>query len=300
MILFAFLLAVSTAAIVDVVEEPPCPSCVLVNTTCYNISHLLELDAPFRKRIVIHKIDLQRSKDVLYFSFEPTFEDEEYYKIGFVDLEHPDEHGIISGTQILNFGTFDIDQANNLIYFGGSDGIFILDNNLKTFSAYSSRGDTITNVFYKNQLYFTRYEDKGIIVKKGDYFQTILEDWPIRKFLVVEKENVNYVIFLSNLGLFVSKGNTVHRISKNAYFRGLTMDLDGNVYAWWLDGIYKVMLSKNVAYSTLVRVAKLPTIGAMAFDNNNNILFTSDKSLFIMKQTEHNNCGVVKPAKPRY
>ncbi|KAJ8720522.1 hypothetical protein PYW08_005987 [Mythimna loreyi] len=298
MILFAFLLAVTAAAVVEVEVEPPCPSCILVNTTCYNISYLNDLDAPFRKQIVIHKMDLLRSKNQLFFSFEPTFEDEEYYKTGFVTLDDTSQVGIINGGQILNLGTFDIDQANGMIYFGGSDGVFVLNTNANTMLFYSSRGDTITNVFYKNQLYFTKYEDRGIIVKKGNNFETILEYWPIRNFVVVERDTLNVVVFLTNLGLFVCKGNVVHRLSKNAYFRGLTIDLDGEVYAWWVDGIYKIVFSKNIVYSKIYRVATLPLIGAMAFDNENNFLFTSDKSLYKMEKTTH-SCNVVKEEKIR-
>ncbi|XP_035443270.2 uncharacterized protein LOC118271320 [Spodoptera frugiperda] len=294
MIIFIFLLAVTAAA--DVNEtEPPCPSCLLMNTTCYNMSYLFDLDAPFRKQVVINKMDLLRSKNMLYFSFEPVFEDEEYYKTGFVKLEDLSYHGIITGSQILNLGTFDIDQANGQIYFGGSDGIFVLDTNNNQMASYSSRGDTITNVFYKNQVYFVRYDDKGIIVKQGDYFKTILEYWTVKKFVVVEKDTVNVIVFLSNLGLFVSKGKVVHRLSKNAFFRGLAVDLDGEVYAWWLDGIYKVIFSKNIIHSKIEKVTNLPLIGAMAFDNNNNILIASDKSLYLMAKTSH-SCGVVKPA----
>lgn len=294
MIVLIFFLTVTAASVVNVTKkpEPPCPSCLLMNTTCYNVSYLFDLNAPFRKQVVIHKMELLRSRDVLFFSFEPTFEDPEYYKTGFVSLEDPSQVGIIGGG-ILNFGTFDIDQANGMIYFGGSDGIFVLNTTSSLMSGYSSLGDTITNVFYKNQLYFVKYQDRGIIVKKGDYFQTILEYWLIRKFVVVEKDNVNVVVFLTNLGLFVSKGNVLHRLSTNAYFRGITIDLDGDVYAWWIDGIYKIDFAKNIIESTISRVAELPSIGAMTFDNNNNILFTSEKSLYVMAKTNH-SCGVVK------
>ncbi|KAH9638841.1 hypothetical protein HF086_012794 [Spodoptera exigua] len=249
------------------------------------MTYLFDLDAPFRKQVVITKMDLLRSKNMLYFSFEPAFEDEEYYKTGFVSLEDLSFHGIITGSQILNLGTFDIDQANEQIYFGGSDGIFVLDTNNNQMASYSSRGDTITNVFYKNQVYFVRYEEKGITVKQGNYFNNILEYWTVKKFVVVEKDTVNVIVFLSNLGLFVSKGKVVHRLSKNAYFRGLAVDLDGDVYAWWIDGIYKVTLSKDIIHSRIVKVTNLPLIGAMAFDNHNNIIIASDKSLYLMEKT---------------
>jgi hypothetical protein len=79
-------------------------------------------------------------------------------------------------------------------------------------------------------------------------------------------------------------------LSKNAFFRGLTIDLDGVVYAWWIDGIYKVDIRKNLAESRVVRVAELDNIGAMTFDNENNILFTSGKALNKMSVTNSTEC----------
>lgn len=297
MLVLFLLLAVTAAAVVDVdVTEPACPSCVLMNTTCYNISYLFDLNAPFRKQVVIHRMGILRSQNKLFFSFEPTIEDVEYYKTGFVSLDDPSQAGVISGSQIFNFGAFDIDQDNDLVYFGGDGGIFILNANSNSIAAYSSLGDTVTNLYYKNHVYFVRYNDRGIIEKVGDNFRTLMENFPIRKFVVTKKDNV--VIFSSTLGLFVGKGENVHRISKNGYFRGITIDLDGNVYAWWIDGIYKVVLMKNLQHSKLVRVAKIPFIGAMTFDNDNRILFTSDKSLYLMEPTA-NSCGVVKVIEDR-
>ncbi|CAG9129740.1 unnamed protein product [Plutella xylostella] len=284
-------------------QGPDCDSCIRVNTTCYNVTYLFDLDADFRKTVVINEMDLLRTDDILYYSFEPNIDDAEYYKVGFVNIAEPTNHGILTASNYsLNLGTFDVDQVNNVIYLGGSDGVYKFDTKAKKFEHFSSHGDTILSLFYKNNVYFVRNSEKEIIVKKGNEFESILLDdkngdpsnvrpkVTIKKFVIT---NNNVVVFLSSFGLYVTtatKNADVFRLSQNPFFRGLTMDLDGEVYAWWLDGIYKVVLEDVLADSKVVKVAHVPTIGCMTFDNSNNILLTMDKSLFQMTKTNITAC----------
>ncbi|KOB67004.1 Uncharacterized protein OBRU01_19226 [Operophtera brumata] len=289
-----FLLALlASASTLEVEVSTECSTCILANTTCYNVSHILDLQAPFRNKIVIHKMGIQRSENRLYYSFEPAIEDAEYFKVGFVNLDNHNESGVISSQNlIINFGTFDIDQDNGLVYLGGSDGVFVLDTKENKLSPFSSRGDTIESIFYKNNVYFVLRDDLGIIVKRGDNFQTLLEYIPVKNF-VVNKYDV--IVFLNRFGLHVArvgKGETVYRLSRNAFFRGITMDLDGTIFAWWIDGIYKVVIDKILHYSKLVKHVDIASIGAMTFDNENNILFTVDKGLYRMTPSE-SGCGII-------
>ncbi|CAB3225516.1 unnamed protein product [Arctia plantaginis] len=289
MIPLVVLLGIASSFVVQA-ESQECTSCILLNTTCYNISYVLDLQANFRKRVVIPKMAILRSKNILFYSYEPVFEDEEYYKIGFQSLDNESSVGILNifGGQILNLGTFDIDQDSNSIYFGGSEGIFVLDTNLNKMSFYSSREDSITNIFYKNRVFFTKNNERGIVFKKGSEFITLYDNILAKNFVITKYD---VFVILHNTGLFVVKGEERHKISGNAFFRGITMDLEGTVYTWWIDGIYKVVIKKNLRHSKVVRVAVLPDIGAMTFDNDNNILFTSDKSLYVMKQSK-TGCSV--------
>lgn len=259
-----------------------CRTCIKVNTACYNITHLLELDAPFRNTIVIHKMGILRSRNVLYFSFEPALEDLEYNKIGFVSLDNPEDKGIISGNKIMNFGTFDVDQNNEIIYLGGSDGIFVLETKENILAFFSSRGDSIQNVFYKGNVYFVINGQSKITRKKGDNFEAYLESDRIKNFVITKND---VIVYLSILGLFATKRNETVSLSNNPFFRGLTIDLDDVVYTWWIDGIYKVNIAKNLTESYVRRVAYLPSIGSMVFDNDNNVLFTSDRDLYALTET---------------
>lgn len=58
------------------------------------------------------------------------------------------------------------------------------------------------------------------------------------------------------------------------------MDKHGTVYAWWVDGIYKVNIEEDFKNTTIVRVAEIESIGAMTFDVDNNILYTIKEGLY--------------------
>ncbi|KAL4706414.1 hypothetical protein ACJJTC_010897 [Scirpophaga incertulas] len=265
-----------------------CLSCVRVNAACYNVSQLLELDANFRNKIVINKIAVLHADNTLFFGYEPEIADPEYFKIGYVNLDEPSKTGVIVDKNISgsNFGTFDIDQQKSTLYLGGKGGVFTYDES-KKLHWFSSLGDDILVVFFKTNLYLVKANDSTIIVKKGNAFESVLEYAPVKNF-VVNRDNV--IVFLSTYGLFLNKKEETVWLSKNAYFRGLTIDLDGAVYAWWVDGIYLVDVKRNLTESRVVRVAELDNIGAMTFDNENNILFTSGKALNRMTISNVTDC----------
>ncbi|XP_013171505.1 PREDICTED: uncharacterized protein LOC106120681 [Papilio xuthus] len=279
--LFSSLLLVTISFTTSAVGNK-CKTCVKVNSACYNVTHLFELEAPFRNTVVIHKMGILRSRNVLYFSFEPALEDLEYNKIGFVSLDNPEERGIISGNKIMNFGTFDVDQINEIIYLGGSDGIFVLETKENILAFFSSRGDSIQNIFYKGNVYFVITGQSKITRKKGDNFEAYLESERIKNFVITKND---VIVYLSILGLFVTKRNETVHLSNNPFFRGLTIDLDDVVYTWWVDGIYRVNIAKNLTESYINRVVYLTTIGSLVFDNDNNVLFTSDKGLYALTET---------------
>lgn len=291
MMLIAILvmhLALSMAAETSPAPEPICTTCVRVNTTCYEIMHLFELQANFRTRIVINKMEVLHSDNILFYSYEPEIADPEYFKVAYVDIEDPDNNGLVSDNTSTphNFGTFAIHQEKSLLYLGGRDGIFTYDTS-KKLAWYSSLGDEILTLFFKNNLYIVKANDSRIIVKKGDTFNSILEYMPIKNF-VINKDNV--IVFLSTYGLFLNKKEETIWLSKNAFFRGLTVDLDGVVYTWWIDGIYKVDIKRNLGESRVVKVAHMTHIAAMTFDNENNILLSAGKALYKMSVSNATKC----------
>ncbi|XP_068623186.1 ommochrome-binding protein-like [Battus philenor] len=268
-------------------ERLQCTTCMKMNSTCYNITHIVELQAPFQDTVVIKKMSILRSRNTLYYSFESALDDYEIYKVGFVNLDNPSQMGIISSGKTMNFGAFDIDQNNEFIYLGGCDGIFVLETKENILAFFSSRGDEIQNIFYKGNVFFVINGDCKITRKKGDNFDVYLQTDRIKNFVITKSD---VIIFLTVYGLFASKRNETVLLSQNAFFRGITIDLDDVVYTWWIDEIYKVNIERNLSESKLEKVAYLPNIGSMVFDNNNNILFTSGRHLYSLTSTNANIC----------
>lgn len=285
------LLAVLTYLVVTAATDAAnCTHCIRAgNDSCYSISFIQNLDAKFREKVVIKKMGVLHKENTLFYSYEPAITDPEFYKIAYLNLDQPEDNGTIydPNTPVHNFGTFDIDQEKSLLYLGGRDGIFTYGPSKKV-AWYSSLGDEILTLYFKDNLYIVKANDSRIIVKKGDTFNSALEEMPIKNF-VVTKDNV--IVFLGTYGLFLSKDGETVWLSKNAFFRGFDVDLDGVVYTWWIDEIFRIEINKaNIFESRLVRFATIHHLVALTFDNKNNILFTVGRGLHRMAITGQTEC----------
>lgn len=272
-----------------------CATCIKVNTTCYNLTHLTDLKVNFRNTIVIPKMAVHAQKNTLYFSFEPQIDDLEYSKVGFVNLNDVTKAGVLStmsdSKHLFNFATFAIDESRDLIYVGGSNGIFLIDTNDNRLIPYSSRGDVIQSIFYKDHVYFTVYPKYTITQKKGDLFYPVkgFENEQAKDF-VIDKNGVVY--YLGRFGLFAGNSTDTVRLSENAFFRGIAIDRNGDIYTWWIDGVYKVVKKFNLKEDYLVKICDLPLIGALTFDKDNAMLVTLGRSLFKLIKTDETACNV--------
>lgn len=266
--------------------HPQCPTCIRVDTICHNISRLFELPGNFRTHIVITKLGILRSRNVLFYAFEPNITDIEYYKVGYVNLDNSNETGVVVGASAVNLMTFDILQSNGSIYYGGGDALYISDK-FNTVHFFGSKGDRIRSaVVYKNEVHFVTDGNGKIIKKQGDSFKTYDLYTNVKDFLINKDGNM---LFLNNSGLYLNRFETdlTVYLSKNNFFRGMTMDLNENFYVWWIDGIYRVVKGRDFLDSKLVKVADVPNIGAMTFDNGNNFLFTISRSLLRLTSTNN-------------
>lgn len=285
-IMLLFLLVGLTTVASQETPKPhiQCNTCLQVDSICHNVSLVLQLQAPFRTQVVITQLGILRSKNILFFAFEPNITDREYYKVGYVNLDNFNETGIVVGADAINLINFDFIQSNGSIYYGGGDALYISDK-FNTVHFYGSKGNRIRSVVvYKNDVHFVTDEEPKIVKKQGDSFKTYELYTSVKKFLI-NKEG--HLLFLNNSGLYLNRFETdlTVQLSKNNFFRGMTMDLNDNFYVWWLDGIYKVVKGRDFFETKLVRVAEISNIGAVTFDNGNNILFTTSNSLIRLTST---------------
>ncbi|XP_061716848.1 uncharacterized protein LOC133524724 isoform X1 [Cydia pomonella] len=266
-----------------------CYSCIKIDNICYNHTELFELPAPFGEHPVVKRMGIMKSSNLLYYNFEPALSDKEYSKVAFVSLYSTNFSGVISGWQSFNFGPFDINQNNKKVYLGGSDGIWVV-NTISRFPAFfSMKANLITNVVVRDNVYFTASGYDGIFKYVDGYYVGQLVDKTINNFIL----DIGYnIVYLNDTGLYISfrsKSQNDVRLSTERFIRGLTVDGKGAVYAWHVDGIYKVTLGKVLSQSTLKRVSNLAP-DAMTFDQSNNIIYSIGKKLYKLSKVTTSDC----------
>ncbi|XP_061716849.1 uncharacterized protein LOC133524724 isoform X2 [Cydia pomonella] len=278
--------------IVDLAEMDDneyCHSCVKIDNICYNHTDLFELPAPFDENPVVKRMGIMKATNVLYYTFEPTFSDKEYSKVGFVLLNNPKYSGVISGWQSFNFGPFDINQKEKKVYLGGSDGIWTVNSTSHIPTFFGWKANHITNVVVKNYMYFTTSGHNGIIKYVGGHYAVQLVDIRINNFVLDIGHNI---VYLNDTGLYISfrsKNLKDIRLSTERFIRDLTVDIKGAVYAWHVDGIYKVTVGNVLSQSTLKRVSNLAP-DAMTFDQSNNIIYSIGKNLYKLTKVATGSC----------
>ncbi|XP_061716854.1 ommochrome-binding protein-like [Cydia pomonella] len=268
-----------------------CHSCVKIDNICYNHTLLFELPAPFGEHAVVKRMGIMKATNVLYYTFEPTFSDKEYSKVGFVSLLSPKNSGVISGWQSFNFGPFDINQNDKKVYLGGSDGIWTVNSTSHIPSFFGVKANLITNVVVKDYVYFSKSDHQGIIKYVNGIYVAVLGNKWINNFVLDRTFGYN-IVYLNETGLYISfhsKNQNDVRLSTERYIRGLTVDEKGAVYAWHVDGIYKVTLGNVLSQSTLKRVSNIAP-DAMTFDHLNNIIYSNSKTLYKLTKVATNKC----------
>ncbi|XP_047998476.1 ommochrome-binding protein-like [Leguminivora glycinivorella] len=268
-----------------------CHSCIKIDNKCYNHTLMFELPAPFGEHPVVKRMGIMRATNILYYTFEPQFSDKEYSKVGFVSLHSTRYSGVVSGWQTYNFGPFDINQKEKKVYLGGSDGIWTVNSTSHIPSFFGVKGNLITNVVVKDYLYFSKSDHQGIVkYVNGMYVEVLGNRW-ISNF-VLDKTVAYNIVYLNETGLWISfnsKNQKDVRLSTERFIRGLTVDMKGAVYAWHVDGIYKVVVGSPLSQSTLKHVARIAP-DAMAFDESNNIIYSNGKTLYKLSVVATNKC----------
>ncbi|XP_047998518.1 uncharacterized protein LOC125235922 [Leguminivora glycinivorella] len=272
-------------------ENKYCFSCIKIDNICYNHTYLLEFPAPFAEHYpVVKRMGTMNLTNVLYYTFEPKFSDEEYSKVAYVSLYYPEFYGVISGWHSHNFGPFDIDHKEKKVYLGGSDGIWVVDDTNYFPKYFMAKTNLITNVVVKDYLYFTAANRNGIFKYRDATLSFYLMDQKIHTFVLDDELNI---VFVNDTGLFISFHNINQeevKLSSERWFKGLTVDMKGTVYAWHaVNGINKVSVGNTPSETTLKRVTGIAP-DAMTFDESNNILYSVKKKLYKLTKVATSKC----------
>ncbi|XP_049882331.1 ommochrome-binding protein-like [Pectinophora gossypiella] len=235
-----------------------------------------ELDRPYL-------LAVDYSNNVVYFSYSITASDDEFKtaRLNLETKEFQDIKGVNNGFAQT------VDPKTNDVYIGGSDGIYKYNYNTDKAEFYGAKDENIWTLFVKDDIYYSSFPSQFLYVSNNDTFERFkdLEDTKVDNFLI-DKEDL--IFFTNGTGLYSQKKG-----SKDAEFyedstgiRGITLDVNGNVYVCKSDGIYSV--DKTMMY--LIKIADLDDAFGVAFDKDNNIIYSDATQLIRLKPNEDKNC----------
>ncbi|XP_013193171.2 ommochrome-binding protein [Amyelois transitella] len=258
--LFLILYSVIAVVVAKHTSDHKCDG-FLVHGKCHKAEVLTNgLNRPYQ-------LSYSNSTDRLYFSYNVGFQNTSTFEIGYIDIGKHQK--IPTPVNVTNGFATAIDHKNDIIYFGGSEGIF-MDNltDSKDIHPVHLKFD-VWDLFYRHHLYFIRYPTMRLYkISKGPRLQKHIHE-KIYQFVIDKDED----IFITNkTGLFMIKNGTNERILfKGAQiFRAIEINHEGNAYFCGQNEIYVA----NKHHHILEKIADKKDIFGLTFDSENNIIFS--------------------------
>lgn len=183
-----------------------------------------------------------------------------------------------------------IDSTNNEVYIGSEHGIYKYDPETDTAELYAANNSNIWSLYYhNNELYYTITPEQSLhVVRNGE--STKVKGIEQRKvdFIVFDKDDD--VFYSNNDGIYGQKKGTeeaeLFKTFDDASLRGLTTDKNGVVYASMFDGIYVV----NKGSTKFTKIVELHEAYGVAFDNNNNVIYSDEHGVYLLKPNDKLTC----------
>lgn len=241
----------------------------------------MEVNGKLHKKQVIladvnipYKFTINRKKNCLFFCINADEFSEQSFHSVMLDL-HSGSPTVVPS--IRNGFASAVDQTTGTVYLGGSDGIYLY--NLQTKDIIKSplvSGIDIFDMYFQNELYYVDTANQSLYVYKNSKSIVVpeLKDYQIQHFVIDAQDNV---MFVNSTGLFIlMKGSRTATLydDRNINFRGATLDLFGVPHFIAQDGIYSVDENKE-----LVKILALENGYGLAFDKDNNIIYSDERTV---------------------
>ncbi|XP_068624524.1 ommochrome-binding protein-like [Battus philenor] len=277
LILLSTLAAIQSAA---VSEEKECEGVIIDGV--YHDKEVLktDLDRPY-------SLAVDFGTNILYFSYSLKKTDDVFksVKINLYTKEYSEVEGIDNGF------VHTVDQNNHVPYIGTSQGIYKYNYTTRTSAiVYGASDSDIWEIYFKDALYYSDFPSQFLyVLKYGESMRfKELEHTKVIHF-AIDKDDVMF--FTNGTGLYSQPIGTedaylYEKLENGERVRGFANDLKGNVYACFQDGIYKV----DTATGTLKLIVPVDDAFGVAFDANNNIVYSDYQSVIHLKPNKNKTC----------
>ncbi|KPJ19519.1 Ommochrome-binding protein [Papilio machaon] len=221
-----------------------------------------------------------KTSNKVFFSYTvpETYSDVDF-QLAYIDLETREFQniaGIRGGCSVA------IDQANDEIYLGGSDGIYKYNMMTKLADFYKEAGRNIWALFFRRNLFYISYPDQRLHIEVDGKFAVVneFENFEVDHFHVtVDHEN----IYFANKTGFYNYDNDrlkVNVINDVITVRQISEDNDGDLYICTNLGVYVDL--KNEGFQ---KVLDYKNIYSLTFDKDNNVIVSDEKRIIKLKHT---------------
>ncbi|XP_047993749.1 ommochrome-binding protein-like [Leguminivora glycinivorella] len=224
---------------------------------------------------VPYKLTVDRSKNKLFFCINADDFSDQSFHLVMLDLE-TGSPWVIPG--IRNGFASAVDPATGIVYLGGSNGIFKYNyNTLAAQGPVLNRVD-VFDMFFKNELYFVDTATQALSILRNcrKVLVKALKGYLIQHFVIDAKDDF---YFTNSTGLYVinhgSQAATFIPYSDTMNFRGAAVDTEGRAHFITEDGVYQIDKNSN----HLQKWLSVRNGYGIAFDKNNNIIYSDERSV---------------------
>ncbi|CAG9794668.1 unnamed protein product [Diatraea saccharalis] len=230
-----------------------------------------------------YSLQVHKSTNTLFFSYsEPDTYTDTDFQLFDINLATKEQHiiaGIRGGCAVA------IDQANDDIYLGGSDGIYKYNMLTKLADYYKEKGKNIWSLYYNRNLFYVSYPEQKLHIEIDGKFMAVKEFGNFEVDLFHVTGNNEIYVFANRTGLYTYDSNTftVHILSEFLSVRQITEDNEGTIYICTNIGIFTYIYKSR----DLIQIVDLKNVYGLAFDKDNQFVFSDEKNVVLLKHSEY-------------
>ncbi|XP_069362828.1 ommochrome-binding protein-like [Maniola hyperantus] len=266
--------AILVLTILSYYAESRVPIDNCIGTVIHNIKHEHEVLKSLRTP---YQLAMDYNTNTLFFSYSIDDQDTIYVS-AYINLK-TNEFGIIHG--ITEGFANAVDEHGNVVYLGGSDGIYQFDYETKVATHLNGTDHNIWQLFFKKDLYYTKFPEEEVYIFKNNQPHRVPELIGTKGMLVAV-DNLNNIYFSNSTGLFVHKKTTDYTsIIANYNVNAFTYDINGELFFSTPTGIYYI--DENT--QEVEKIASFENLYGIAIEADGTIICALEDGLFRLKRT---------------
>ncbi|CAG5020912.1 unnamed protein product [Parnassius apollo] len=175
-----------------------------------------------------------------------------------------------------------IDNVNEDIYLGGSDGIYKYNMMTKLADFYKEAGKNIWALFFRRNLFYISYPDQKLHIEIDGKFAVVkeFESFEVDQFHVTTDSEDIYFANKTGFYKYDNARLKVNVINDVITVRQIAEDNDGDLYICTNLGIFV-----DLKHEGFKKVLDLKNIYSITFDKDNNVIISDEKRIIKLIHT---------------